>query len=197
MSSTQVDSASIRKIFSVAAKSLPEGMDEATFNSVRDHLLNHLKSKATEEKAKAKAAEKKAAKPKRGPTGFIVFSNANRDSVKKTMPDAKMPEVSKKLGQMWSKLTDAKKAEWNAKAKALAPVPTQEQVDAMNAKAAKPKRGPTAFFIFMGEKRDEVKNANPDMSVKEIASKIGEMWRALTPEVQASYKNKSAQDKTI
>jgi len=121
MSSIHIDTDSIRKIFSEAANPLPEGMDEATFNSVRDYLLNHLESKATEAKAtEAKAAEKKAIK---------------------TM------------------------------------------------------RGPSALFIFIGEKRGEVYNANPNISVKELSSKIREMWRALTPEVKASYKKKSAQIK--
>ena len=44
----------------------------------------------------------------------------------------------------------------------------------------KPKRPLGSYFIFQAERRDKVKAANPGISVKEIASKIGEEWRALS-----------------
>jgi hypothetical protein len=48
------------------------------------------------------------------------------------------------------------------------------------AAAEKPKRPLGSYFIFQAERRDKVKAANPGISVKEIASKIGEEWRALS-----------------
>ena len=44
----------------------------------------------------------------------------------------------------------------------------------------KPKRPLGSYFIFQAERREIVKKANPTFSVKEIASKIGEEWRALS-----------------
>lgn len=195
MSATQVDAASLKKLFTAAGKSLPEGMNEATFNSVRDHLLNYLKSKAAAEKAKDKAAQKKADKPKRGPTGYFLFMQENREAVKAKNPDAKITEISSKIGEMWRALTDKKRAEWNAKAKALAPQPTAEQKAAAEAAAAKPKRAPTAFFVFMAEMRPKIKTEHPDWDVKQIASEAGARWRALSQEEKDAFKQDSG--KTI
>ena len=182
MSATQVDAASLRKLFTASAKSLPEGLDADTLNKVRDHLISHLK-------ADAKAAQKKAARAPRGPTGYFLFMQENREAVKKTMPDAKITEISAKIGENWRALSDKKRAEWNAKAKAMAPEPTAEQKAAAEAKAAKPKRPPTPYFKFMADKRESVKKANPDMNVKQIASKLGEMWRGMTDAQKAKYKS--------
>ena len=61
-------------------------------------------------------------KKKRGPNGYILFSNATRDEVKEklTIGDEKPKntEVMKQLALMWSELGTEEKAEWSAKAKA-------------------------------------------------------------------------------
>ena len=48
------------------------------------------------------------------------------------------------------------------------------------AAAEKPKRPLGAYFIFQAERRDNVKAANPGISVKDCAAMIGEEWRALS-----------------
>ena len=61
-------------------------------------------------------------KKKRGPNGYILFSNANRDEVKEKLhvgdEKPKNTEVMKELAQMWQTLDANEKADWNAKAKA-------------------------------------------------------------------------------
>jgi hypothetical protein len=61
-------------------------------------------------------------KKKRGPNGYILFSNAHRDDVKAqlTIGDEKPKntEIMKQLATMWGELGAEEKAEWNAKAKA-------------------------------------------------------------------------------
>ena len=61
-------------------------------------------------------------KKKRGPNGYILFSNANRDEVKEKLlvgdEKPKNTEVMKALATMWQDLEATEKAEWNAKAKA-------------------------------------------------------------------------------
>ena len=61
-------------------------------------------------------------KKKRGPYGYILFSNANRDEVKEKLhvgdEKPKNTEVMKELAQMWQTLDANEKADWNAKAKA-------------------------------------------------------------------------------
>ena len=61
-------------------------------------------------------------KKKRGPNGYILFSNTNRDEVKEKLhvgeEKPKNTEVMKELAQMWQGLDATEKAVWNAKAKA-------------------------------------------------------------------------------
>ncbi|CAI0416455.1 unnamed protein product, partial [Linum tenue] len=58
----------------------------------------------------------------------------------------------------------------------------------------KPKRPPTAFFIFIGAFRKEYKEANPDSrDVKKIAKEAGEKWKSMTDEEKKPYLDKAAQ----
>ena len=60
-------------------------------------------------------------KKKRGPNGYILFSNANReDACAKLLVGDEKPkntEVMKQLAQMWRALDEEEKGVWNAKAK--------------------------------------------------------------------------------
>ena len=62
-------------------------------------------------------------KKKRGPNGYIVFSNENREDVKAKLfvgeEKPKNTEVMKQLAAMWAELGPDDKAVWNAKAKAV------------------------------------------------------------------------------
>lgn len=51
--------------------------------------------------------------------------------------------------------------------------------------APKPKRPLNAFMIFSQEKRPEYRGSG---TVTEVAKKIGEAWRELSPEEQSRYK---------
>jgi len=42
-----------------------------------------------------------------------------------------------------------------------------------------PKRPQSAYFLWMNESRESIKEKNPGASVAEIAKKAGEMWREL------------------
>jgi hypothetical protein len=61
-------------------------------------------------------------KKKRGPNGYILFSNAHRDDVKAQLSvgdeKPKNTEIMKQLATMWAELGVEEKAEWTAKAKA-------------------------------------------------------------------------------
>ena len=61
-------------------------------------------------------------KKKRGPNGYILFSNANRDEVKANLvvgdEKPKNTEVMKQLAALWQSTSVEEKTEWNAKAKA-------------------------------------------------------------------------------
>jgi hypothetical protein len=58
-----------------------------------------------------------------------------------------------------------------------------------------PKRGMTAFMYFSNEMRPKVKAQNPEMSFGDMGKKLGEMFRALTPEEKRKYEKKAEDDK--
>jgi len=81
------------------------------------------KSKDSKKKAKDETSSDDEDKPKkkRGPNGYILFSNTKRDEVKEKLTTGdekpKNTEVMKQLAVMWSELNTDEKAEWTAKAK--------------------------------------------------------------------------------
>ena len=56
-------------------------------------------------------------------SGYILYSNANRDDVKEELSDgenkAKNTDIMRKLAENWKALSDEDKELWNAKAKEL------------------------------------------------------------------------------
>ena len=46
----------------------------------------------------------------------------------------------------------------------------------------KPKRGKSGYLFFCAEYRDRMKKENPDLSVKDIVSKLGILWKQLKKE---------------
>nr|XP_043608384.1 high mobility group B protein 7 isoform X2 [Erigeron canadensis] len=58
----------------------------------------------------------------------------------------------------------------------------------------KPKRPPTAFFLFMDDFRKTFKEANPDnKKVAVVAKEGGEKWKAMTDEEKKVYHDKAAE----
>merc|ERR1711861_7520 len=54
-----------------------------------------------------------------------------------------------------------------------------------------PKKPLTPFFLFSQEKREEVSKANPEMKLAQIGKKMGELWRGLSDEEKAPYKERT------
>lgn len=44
----------------------------------------------------------------------------------------------------------------------------------------KPKRPPSAYFLFLADKRDQIKKDYPGISITEITKKAGEMWKEVS-----------------
>ncbi|EDR26875.1 hypothetical protein EDI_085770 [Entamoeba dispar SAW760] len=55
------------------------------------------------------------------------------------------------------------------------------------------KKNKNPYIIFCNTKREEVRAANPNLTSKEILSKLVEMWNALDVEQKAAYKPKPRQ----
>jgi upstream-binding transcription factor len=95
-----------------------------------DALCEQLLEVISKKEKKAKKAKKDAAssddeeKPKKKRvSGYILFSNANRDEVKEKLAESdekpKNTEVMKELAKKWRELGDEEKEVWNTKAKEL------------------------------------------------------------------------------
>ena len=98
-------------------------------SSKMEELVKVVSKKEKKEK-KEKKAQKDAVssddedKPKKKRvSGYIIFSNANRDDVKVKLAEGdekpKNTEVMKELAKMWKELGDDEKEVWNTKAKEL------------------------------------------------------------------------------
>lgn len=78
----------------------------------------------TKPKSKAKLEDDSEKPKKKRTSGYIIFSNTNRDEVKERLNEAaeegekpKNTEVMKELARMWKELDEDEKAIWNTKAK--------------------------------------------------------------------------------
>ena len=96
--------------------------DSKTDVSSDDEVVK-VKEPKKSKKAKDEPSSDDEDKPKkkRGPNGYILFSNAKRDEVKEKLhvgeEKPKNTEVMKELAQMWQGLDATEKAVWNTKAK--------------------------------------------------------------------------------
>ena len=59
----------------------------------------------------------------------------------------------------------------------------------------KKERAPSAYNIFVKEKRPEIKEANPEMDNKEIFAEIGRIWKEQKAEKAPSEEEKKISDK--
>ncbi len=54
-----------------------------------------------------------------------------------------------------------------------------------------PKRPPSAFFIFCSDHRPNLKGENPNLTIGEIAKKLGELWAKQGAKDRAPYEQKA------
>ena len=99
----------------------------ATLEKQMAQLLSNAdpepKKEKKEKKVKKEASEDEDKPKKKRVSGYILFSNANRDDVKVKLAEGdekpKNTEVMKELAKMWKELGDDEKEVWNTKAKEL------------------------------------------------------------------------------
>lgn len=116
--------------------------------------------------------------PKRPRTSYILFCKDKRAEIKEKFPDLKMPDISKKLGELWKGLKDQKKQPYlDEAAKDKERYDSEMEEYGPKNKAKGPKRSLSSYFFFCAEKRSEVKEANPDMKVTDISKELGRMWK--------------------
>ncbi|GLC33217.1 high mobility group box 3 [Pleodorina starrii] len=150
------------------------------------------KLRAALEKAKAKAAaqiarlEAKAShRIKRAPTAVNLYI---REQVKAN-PGLGLKEVY----QRYKELPEAEKQKYVDQA-AAAKAEKQRERDQLKAERGA-RRAKTSFMFFSEEQRPVVVAANRGMSVPEVATRLGEMWRGLSAEQRQKYVEMSEADR--
>ncbi|XP_031483386.1 HMG1/2-like protein isoform X1 [Nymphaea colorata] len=98
-----------------------------------------------------------------------------------------------------SKADTAKKADNKLGTKRKAPA--SDRISKKPAKKGKdpnkPKRPPSAFFVFMEEFRKQFKEKNPNnKSVAAVGKAAGDKWKAMSEAEKAPYVSKAAKRKT-
>ena len=137
--------------------------------------------------------------PKRGKSAYIFFCAAKRSDVKEKLgEDASLPEISKILGSLWSKIkvstkqADKKelagfeaeaiqdKARYENEMSSYVRPNDDEQEKKGKKDPDAPKRGKSGYIFFCSAKRLDVKEElGEDAKTTEITSRLGELWTEL------------------
>ncbi len=158
--------------------------------------------------------------PKRATTAYLIFMAEVRGKVKEENPNLKSNELSKIMGQMWRDMdsSDKKKYEdlaekdkkrYKEEMESYSSSDSETEASDSDEKKVKkekkekkekkkkdpnaPKKVTTAYFYFMAEVRDQVKEENPDVKPAERSKIIGQMWRDL--EDKSKYEEMNENDK--
>nr|XP_058955132.1 high mobility group protein B3-like [Pocillopora verrucosa] len=159
-------------------------------------------SKAKPKKAKTvKDGKRKKAKGdgpqvKRASSAYIHFTTDFRKKLKEkcekkgdSLPKAN--EVAKMAGEAWKNLTDEEKKPYNILAQEDKERYLKESGKLAKKESDKPKRAPTAYFIFLAEFREQMKGKKIDDNQK-IPALAGEKWRTMTDKDKEKYKQQEA-----
>jgi len=146
-------------------------------------------------------------KPKRTPAAFDLYAKDQRTTKRATLPEGtKSAEVTAALRVDWRNLSDEDKQPFVTEAKRLREA-AKPRVDPNSKKAKKaakdpnaPKRPKNGFMLFSDEIRGDVKaeleaaRENPEIKIqqKDVARKLGEMWKALGEDDKAPYEQSAA-----
>lgn len=128
-----------------------------------------------EARSKKKDTKKKEPKVKKVPEKTKEAPKDKKRTTSKSAPK----KASKKLIQEKTPIVkDSKKS-------------TKEEAKGDQA----PKRAWPAFFFFQNTTREKLKRDNPEMSQKELVSKLGEMWRSMSDSDKKPYLDQERKDK--
>lgn len=106
--------------------------------------------------------------------------------------------VSKECSNVWKNLPDQEKKYWEYvmekekeeynKQKDSYQGPWRIATDKVKKKEpGAPKRSPSAFFLFVNQKRMELKSKYPDMPHTEVVKTLGKIWTSLPDEEKAPF----------
>jgi len=168
------------------------------------------RAKREKEKLKTKAGRKKRARdpaaPRRARTAFNFFLDDFREEYKKLHPESKgVVEVTKSGSQRWKTMTDEEKLKYeNMSAEAQVRYKkAKEEYEANEgpkkfriAGATKPKRPPTAYFMFLCKYRSDYREAHPDVKgIKDMSTAAGKQWREMDAAGKKPFEQRAADAK--
>ncbi len=67
----------------------------------------------------------------------------------------------------------------------------------MGDRSPPPKRPLTAFFLYIGDRRNKLKAEQPELAAKQLTTKMGEEWHAMDEDTKAEYQMKVASEKAL
>nr|QBK87115.1 MAG: high mobility group box [Marseillevirus LCMAC201] len=153
----------LSKLPSEAAKKFD--IDETEFKEFLQGFLTIQLGKASKG---GRSAGPKGKNGKGRISGYILFSNENREDVKSRNPEFKFTDVGKELGRMWGELTDEEKDEWNQKAAA------QNKSNGLPVPVTKDKRKTVKKTVTKSQKSQ--KTATTDGGMKISRDKATKSW---------------------
>jgi hypothetical protein len=161
-----------------------------------------------EDEAPIKKAKKDPNAPKASRSAYHYFTQEMRETIKAEDAELSFAELNKTLGERWKAVSPEEKERFEKlaaedkkrnKREMASYTPPKGSVERKKKKAKKdpnaPKKGLGPFFIFSKEMRPTIKAENPDMQATDMGRKLGELFRALTPEVKEKYEKLAKEDK--
>jgi len=153
--------------------------------------------------------------PKRALTSYMLFCKDTRAELKALNPDMKFAELSKLMGSEWKSLSLTEKHKYAMKAvvartkysdemKEYIRPSNQELVEEKQTRKRSigtskgVKRPVSSYMFFSKDKSQEIKNANPQMTLKELHSELGRLWREVfnTEQVREKWMKLAEADRT-
>ena len=145
----------------------------------------------------------------------MLFCKDKRAELKALNPDIKFAEISKLMGSEWKSLSLTEKHKYAMKAvddrtrysdemKVYVRPTGQELVEEKQTRKRSigtskgVKRPVSSYMFFSKDKSQEIKNGNPEMTLKELHSELGRLWRDVfnTDQVREKWVNLAEADRT-
>ncbi|KAF9465899.1 hypothetical protein BDZ94DRAFT_1296099 [Collybia nuda] len=168
------------------------------------------KAKAGEKKPKRVVIPKEARPPKGPSSPYIIFFKDQIEEMGIVGKDTLMA-MAVKAGENWRALSDEEKATYTTRYRAERDKYKEElgewfkqadpsTVRELNKKAKRklrapklpgePRRPPTAFFLYLQERRDQQTSIDNAIAMRDIAIEAGKGWRDMTAEQKTPYKER-------
>lgn len=110
--------------------------------------------------------------PKRNKSSYLFFCQELRSSIVSENPGIKPNQVMVLLGKKWSELSDDQKKVYNEQAEE-----DKSRYISIKENSKRTKSGKISSYLrFCADERPNLKKQYPDLTTKEITTKLGSLW---------------------